>query len=849
LNFNWSKFKKQPLRRHNYQVKRLSTIALLAFSLLLGHLPFSNAITFGEEVIEGSTSFPSVISIWYSKSVQDSPEFICTGTVIQVDVVLTAAHCVLNTGFYFIKIGVDRLDEETQLIPVSATWRNPKYSASQGVNDIGLLLLQESLSTTSLTKLPTVAQIKSAQANKKVRYEIVGWGIDQNSEAASYLRKANVDDQSSYMRRFKGWRNDVWIAVGKYNKKERVFAGACNGDSGGPLFANANGRRTLVGVTSWGAEDCETISPSVYVRLSYYIDTLLKVGIPNLYSNQVKANRLPPSFEMEPVISVKEQSGYLLTCDFKASSNSVSKVTWSSTAYTFNNPNVSSVLLAPGNQPSNVTCKVTLSNANATVTKEAKHQIPAAPRVTSYPTLSKMPESALLDGTQVITCSPAAGAGLNSTGTSLWVGKSYSYESSGSIKVFDGLSVTLTKTFLEAHGGKYLFCVNTLSSNVNQTTVASDGSIIPEIKKLTLDSYNVSFTGTYVPGTYYAPFVDDTVGCQVSSLKSAENTDKNLDITWFVGSTSDEKLGIQLSKQNPLVITKDLRNQIRGKYLLCRVVYTNLAGSSTAYKVGQVSKTLEPYSVKIDIQGVSEYTDLSVGATINCAYTPAKGTKIGRVNFYTESGFNLEGSSFTVTQDFLNGAVGKKLFCNVYASDDDGGGGTFTSSVTIKGVKILAPPPAPAPAPVPAPTVLQCAQIKNSRVDATTKKPCPEIMEAGINVENLTLNQNITQAGNTFSTNQLFSQVPGDGYYATWFLSDKAYDKDNWRYPVSGKVFKVLQESFTGPGFTPTQEVLETLKGNYLTVWVIYNYSRFNILESSGLSVLSPNGIGSLFIP
>ncbi len=684
-------------------MKRLSTIVLLAFSLLLGHLPFSNAITFGEEVIEGSTAYPSVISIWYSKSVEDFPEFICTGTVIQVDVVLTAAHCVLNTGFYYIKIGVDRLDEETQLIPVSATWRNPKYSASQGVNDIGLLLLEENLNTTSLTKLPNVAQIKAAQASKKVRYEIVGWGIDQNSEAATYLRKANVDDQSTYMKRFSGWRNDVWLAVGKYNKKEKVFAGACNGDSGGPLFANVNGRRTLVGVTSWGAEDCETIAPSVYVRLSYYIDTLVKVGIPNLYSNQVKANRLPPNFESEPVVLVREQNGYLLTCDFKASSNSVSKVTWSSASYTFNSPNAASVLLAPGNQPSNVTCTVTLANANATVTKEAKYLVPAAPRVTSYPTLSKMPEGALLDGTQVVTCSPAAGAGLNTTGTSLWVGRSYSYESSGPIKILDGLSVTLTKSFLEAHGGKYLFCVNTLSSTVNQATVASTGSSIPEIKKVTLDSYNVSFTGSYVPGTYYAPYVDDTVGCQVSSLNSGEDSGKNLDITWFVGSTSDEKLAMQLSKQNPLVITKDLRNQIRGKYLLCRVIYTNLAGSSTAYKVASVSKSLEPYSVKIDIQGVSEYTDLLVGTTVNCAYTPAKGTKIGRVNFYTETGFNFEGSGFVVTQDFLNISVGKKLFCNVYASDDDGGGGTFTSSVTIRGVKISAPAPVPAPAPAPAP--------------------------------------------------------------------------------------------------------------------------------------------------
>ena len=30
----------------------------------------------------------------------------------------------------------------------------------------------------------------------------------------------------------------------------------CGGDSGGPLLANINGKFTLVGITSWGPEEC-----------------------------------------------------------------------------------------------------------------------------------------------------------------------------------------------------------------------------------------------------------------------------------------------------------------------------------------------------------------------------------------------------------------------------------------------------------------------------------------------------------------------------------------------------------------------------------------------------------------
>jgi secreted trypsin-like serine protease len=183
------------------------------------------------------------------------------------------------------------------------------------VNDTGLLLLEEEIDGASTTRLPSSAEIKKFQANKGVKYEIAGWGKDQNDELASYLRKAAVTDQTSVMKKFKWWKNDVWFAVGKYNSKEKVYAGSCNGDSGGPLFATVGNKTILAGITSWGAEDCETKAPSIYVRLSYYIDTIIKVGIPALYTNEVKQNRALPSVIDEPTISGVALPDSLLTCN------------------------------------------------------------------------------------------------------------------------------------------------------------------------------------------------------------------------------------------------------------------------------------------------------------------------------------------------------------------------------------------------------------------------------------------------------------------------------------------------------------------------------------------------------
>ena len=150
-------------------MRRLLAALMSIASILALTISPSSAITFGREVTNGSTSYPSVVSIWMAEDAEDDARLQCSGTLITNRIVLTAAHCVNSRGLYYVRYGADQLDENTYLLEVSATWKNPRFSERQLVNDTGLLLLKNPIPGALTTRLPSVAEIKSIQANKSVK--------------------------------------------------------------------------------------------------------------------------------------------------------------------------------------------------------------------------------------------------------------------------------------------------------------------------------------------------------------------------------------------------------------------------------------------------------------------------------------------------------------------------------------------------------------------------------------------------------------------------------------------------------------------------------------------------------
>ena len=60
------------------------------------------------------------------------------------------------------------------------------------------------------------------------------------------------------------------IAAGYQNRKEKIFGGACFGDSGSPLVIMNGTKPEILGIVSNGVDECDSRVPSVYTRMSFY---------------------------------------------------------------------------------------------------------------------------------------------------------------------------------------------------------------------------------------------------------------------------------------------------------------------------------------------------------------------------------------------------------------------------------------------------------------------------------------------------------------------------------------------------------------------------------------------------
>jgi secreted trypsin-like serine protease len=654
-------------------MRRRGLTVSLATSLLMGLLvspftaPQSQAVVFGEEVPEASTTAPWVASIWYTRNISQKAEFICTGSLIRADIIITAAHCTFDKGFYWVKLGADTLDGDAPLLEVSGTWRDTRYSKKTITNDLGILKLTRPVTDVKPIALPAQSQLsKVAKLNK---FRIYGWGLDQNNEVAKFLRTASLDLQDSAARRAYGssFKPEIMLASGRYIKAEKLYAGGCNGDSGGPLIGMVDGRPTLVGLTSWGsAQGCDRGKPTIFTRVSYYLKNISN-GIVLASKAATVYNQAAPTNIERASITGSPRVGSTLTCDKGVwSDNTIDvDVYWTSPSRISGDRDLS-VAVTNEDAGQTFTCVALGKSRTAQMPVESKVTIPAAPILETSQTITGLGSTAPKTGTN-LSCSNATWR--NNVETTIrpkwYVGDYYSRDmlSSNSSLVGEGSTLILTKEIIVKAINKSILCASGATGaggtrwNIVSVAMPYIGTPSPSLK---LDGLVSNET----------PSPGQIVTCNVDQPEQYESIKYEwvLQTSSWSNSTTAPIIGTNATF---IFDSANILTSVR-KYLQCRVTVTNLVATGQANVTTYVKEPTAPEYFSVDIKGLTAQST-PANQVITCEARKLVGDEKATFTwgvgaYYYSSDIQTvlgTGSSLIFTGDIYDQVVGKTLLCAV----------------------------------------------------------------------------------------------------------------------------------------------------------------------------------------
>ncbi|XP_074857006.1 ovochymase-1 [Carettochelys insculpta] len=227
----------------------------------------------GKPRVVGGSPAPQMSWPWLV-SLQYENEHFCGGSLIAEKWVLTAGHCNFSAHTDRVVLG------KTYLLPdikddgpalVRAVHMHDDFGGFPSSNDLSLLELEKPVKlgeSTATICLPD----RDEEISMDAKCLTAGWGATDSSkdEYSVRLQQTSIPLLS----------NEACVSYwGQDIKNTNICGGAagataCLGDSGGPLICLINGYYKLIGVVSWGSDNCHPKAPTVYTRISAYRDWL-----------------------------------------------------------------------------------------------------------------------------------------------------------------------------------------------------------------------------------------------------------------------------------------------------------------------------------------------------------------------------------------------------------------------------------------------------------------------------------------------------------------------------------------------------------------------------------------------
>lgn len=229
----------------------------------------SNGIIGGVDVPAGNQITRSIVAVYDA-----AQGALCTGSLLENNIVLTAAHCVSDNPSDMFVMFDTKLSGESEHRQVDKAAVTPYWASNQmndkNTGDLGLVHFTGDI---PVGYAPATFLSNAKLLKKGTTVILAGYGISDgvSGDGAGTLRATNVK-----------------IADAKFSSTEVELdqtkgTGACHGDSGGPAYIYSKGQYLLWGVTSRGVNDpnndCTRYSAytNVLVYMSWIQETAAKL--------------------------------------------------------------------------------------------------------------------------------------------------------------------------------------------------------------------------------------------------------------------------------------------------------------------------------------------------------------------------------------------------------------------------------------------------------------------------------------------------------------------------------------------------------------------------------------------